>query len=80
VKTGPRNQFSDARWKQFKVNENVIVKYLDIRETTRIMDSDRASPAETLGMWVPIPLEAWMSVCVYSVCAVLCVGCDLATG
>jgi hypothetical protein len=32
------------------------------------------------GSYVRIPLEAWMSVCVYSVCVVLCVGRGLATG
>jgi hypothetical protein len=26
------------------------------------------SPARTLGSWVRVSLEAWMSVCVYSVC------------
>jgi hypothetical protein len=26
-----------------------------------------SSPAQTLGSWVRIPLETWMSVCVYSV-------------
>jgi hypothetical protein len=31
-----------------------------------------SSPAWTLGSWVRIPLEAWMFVCVYSVCVVLC--------
>jgi hypothetical protein len=36
--------------------------------------------ARTLGSWVRIPLEAWMSVCVYSVCVVLRVGSGLATG
>jgi hypothetical protein len=39
-----------------------------------------SSPAHTLGSRVRIPLEAWMSACVYSVCAVLCVGSGLATG
>jgi hypothetical protein len=28
----------------------------------------------TLRSWVRIPIEAWMSVCLYCVCAVLCVG------
>jgi hypothetical protein len=37
-------------------------------------------PARTLGLWVRITLEAWMSVCVYSVCVVLCVGSGLAMG
>jgi hypothetical protein len=39
-----------------------------------------SSPARTLGSRVRIQLEAWMSVCVYSVCVVLCVGSGLATG
>jgi hypothetical protein len=38
------------------------------------------SPARTLGSWVRIPLEAWMFVCVYSVCVVLCIGSGLVTG
>jgi hypothetical protein len=36
--------------------------------------------ARTLGSWVWIPLRAWMSVCVYSVCIVLCVGSGPETG
>jgi hypothetical protein len=39
-----------------------------------------SSPAQTLGAWVRIQLEAWMSVCVYSLCVVLCVSRDHATG
>jgi hypothetical protein len=39
-----------------------------------------SSLARTLGSWVRIPLQAWMSVCVYSVCVVLHVGSRLATG
>jgi hypothetical protein len=35
-----------------------------------------SSPAQTLGSWVRIPLEAWMSVCVYSVFVLSCVPCD----
>jgi hypothetical protein len=31
-----------------------------------------SSLARTLGSWVPIPLEAWMSVCVYSVSVLFC--------
>jgi hypothetical protein len=37
-------------------------------------------PTRTLGSWVRIPLEAWMSVCIYSVCAVLYIGSGLTTG
>jgi hypothetical protein len=32
-----------------------------------------SSPAQTLRSWVRIPLEAWMSVCVYSVYMLSCV-------
>jgi hypothetical protein len=40
-----------------------------------------SSPARTLGSSVRIPLEAWLSLCVYScVCVVLYVGSGLATG
>jgi hypothetical protein len=40
-----------------------------------------SSPSRTLGSWVRVSLEAWMSVCVYSVFMLLCVvGSGLATG
>jgi hypothetical protein len=39
-----------------------------------------SSLAWTLGSWVRIPLKAWMSVYVYSVFVLSCVGSDLATG
>jgi hypothetical protein len=35
---------------------------------------------QTLGSWVWIPFVAWMSVCVYSVFVLSCVGSGLATG
>jgi hypothetical protein len=31
-----------------------------------------SSAARTLGSWVRIPLEAWMSVCIYSVFVLFC--------
>jgi hypothetical protein len=39
-----------------------------------------SSPALTLRSWVWIQLEAWMSVCVYSVFVLSCVGSCLVTG
>jgi hypothetical protein len=39
-----------------------------------------SSLARTLGSWVRIPLNARMSVCVYSLFVFSCVGSDLATG
>jgi hypothetical protein len=44
---------------------------------TRGQRHEPSWPARTLGSWVRIPLEAWMSMCVYSVCVRLCVGSDL---
>jgi hypothetical protein len=41
---------------------------------------DVSLPAQTLGSWVRIQLKAWMSVRVYYVFVVLCVGRDLSTG
>jgi hypothetical protein len=34
----------------------------------RGLRQEPSSPARTLGSWIRIPLEAWMSVCIYSVC------------
>jgi hypothetical protein len=45
-----------------------------------ILSHEVFSPAWKLGLWVQIPIKAWMSVYVYSVCAVLRVGSGLATG
>jgi hypothetical protein len=39
-----------------------------------------SSPAPTLRSWVRITPKAWMAVCIYSVCVVLCVGSSLAMG
>jgi hypothetical protein len=67
----------------------VFVPY-SVNNTRAIVDRSQWScglihelflPAQTLGSWFRIPLEAWMSVCVcfYSVYVVLCVG-SAATG
>jgi hypothetical protein len=37
------------------------------------LSHEPSSSARTLGSWVPVPLEAWMSVCVYSVFVLFCV-------
>jgi hypothetical protein len=39
----------------------------------RGLGHELSSSGQTLGSWVGIPLEAWMPVCGFSVCAVLCV-------
>jgi hypothetical protein len=39
----------------------------------RSLRHELLSFAPTLGLWVRIPLKAWMSVCVYSVFVFFCV-------
>jgi hypothetical protein len=39
-----------------------------------------SSPARILGSWVRTPFKEWMSVCVYSVFVLSCVGSGLAIG
>jgi hypothetical protein len=46
----------------------------------RGLRNELSPPAGTLGSWIRITLEALMSVCVYSLCTVVCVGSGLATG
>jgi hypothetical protein len=46
----------------------------------RALRHEPSSPAQTLKSCVRIPLEAWMSVCVYSVFVLSCVCSRLATG
>jgi hypothetical protein len=45
----------------------------------RCLRHELYSPARTLGSWVPIPLEAWMFLYIYSVFVLSCVGSGLAT-
>jgi hypothetical protein len=73
----------------FKYTARFLVRYKYIQLTwgaadrsgrPRCLRHELSSPAQTLGSWVRIPLEASMSVCIYSVCAVLCADSGLATG
>jgi hypothetical protein len=41
---------------------------------------DPSLPSRTLGLWVRIPLEAYMFVYIYSVFVLSCVGSELAAG
>jgi hypothetical protein len=56
-----------------------VCLYVFRSQWSRGLRHEPSSPARTLGSWVPIPLEVWMSVCFYSVC-VLCVDRGFATG
>jgi hypothetical protein len=53
---------------EFFLNSNLErrSKYLPI-QWTRGLRHELSSLDRTLGSWVRIPLETWMSVCVYSV-------------
>jgi hypothetical protein len=61
-------------------------EYLDLSEREgrsqwkRGMTHEPSSPAQALGAWVRISLKAWMSVCAYSLCVVLCVDSGFVTG
>jgi hypothetical protein len=43
------------------------------------LKNEMSSPAQTLGSWVRIPLEAWMSASLYLMFKLSCVGCGLVT-
>jgi hypothetical protein len=58
----------------FHSNEQIMSQW------PRGLMQELSSPAQTLGSCVGIPLEAWMSLCVYSVCVVLRVGRGPETG
>jgi hypothetical protein len=42
--------------------------------------AEQSEAARTLGSWVRIPLKAWMCVCNFLCCVVLCVGRGPTTG
>jgi hypothetical protein len=46
----------------------------------RVLRHEMSLPVLTLGSWVSIPLEAWMSVRVSSAFVLSCVGSGLVTG
>jgi hypothetical protein len=48
-------------------------------EWPHVLRHELSSLARTLGSWVRIQLKAWMSVCVYSVFVLFCVGGGLET-
>jgi hypothetical protein len=64
--------------KHEKVNKKWIYVKCGQRRSQwpRGLRDEPSSPASTMGLWVRIPLEAWMSVCAF----ILCVGSGIATG
>jgi hypothetical protein len=49
-----------------------VVFGLEWSQWPRGLRNELSSPAQTLGSWVRIPLETWMSVCAYSVSVLFC--------
>jgi hypothetical protein len=58
----------------------LLISYLGRSQWHRNLKHELPPPAQTLGSWVRIPLKEWMSVCVYSMFVLFCVGSGLATG
>jgi hypothetical protein len=59
----------------------VGVRDLYLLITVAALRHEPSSPARTLGSWVRIPLEEWMSVCFYSLLVFcVCVGSGFAKG
>jgi hypothetical protein len=61
---------------QIKINVDPLCRL----QWPRRLRHELSSLAPTLGSWVEIPLKAWVSVCVYSVSVLFCVGSGLTTG
>jgi hypothetical protein len=61
----------------FNSSDDKAVVYYGADQWPRGLRHELSSPAQTLGSWVRIPLETWMSLCIYSVCAVPCAGSGL---
>jgi hypothetical protein len=55
------------------INIYSVVSKRSRSQWPRGLRHELSAPAQTLGSWVPIPLEAWISVCVYSVSVLSCV-------
>jgi hypothetical protein len=63
--------------------QRLLIAACSVNETDQsglvVEDTKNLRPLK-LGSWVWIPLEAWMSVCFYSVLVLSCVGSGLVTG
>jgi hypothetical protein len=67
------SQFFNIIENKITVHITCICTLYSRSQRPRLLTHKLSSPARTLGSWVRIPLEAWMSVCVYSVFVLLCV-------
>jgi hypothetical protein len=76
----PSKVLDVAIWKVQKEDDIEIVfrkivckDYKCRSQWPRRLSHELSSLSRTLGSWVPIPLETWMSMCVYSVFVLSCV-------
>jgi len=66
---------------QIDISIDLLILYIIVRsQWPRGLRHVLSSASTTLGSWARIPLEAWMCVCVFLPCVVLCVGRGFASG
>jgi hypothetical protein len=63
-----------------KVFEFVFQWFWRRSQCPSCLSHEISSATRTLGLWVRIPLEAWVYVCVFSVFVLSCLGSGLTTG
>jgi hypothetical protein len=72
-----RDEEVTGSWRKMRKDEfynfQVTIRQTCRSQCPRGLRHELSSPAQTLGSWVRIPLEAWMSVCIYSVFVMSCV-------
>jgi hypothetical protein len=66
-------QESSTQNNSFSYPNFLFYNFYSRSQWPRGLRHEPSSPARTLGPWVRIPLEAWMSVCVYSAFALFSV-------
>jgi hypothetical protein len=73
-------------WRSYVLNTNwcIVGYYMKKACQCRVQSPiylrhEMTSPIRTLGLWIRIPLKAWMSVCVFSTVVLSCVGSGLET-
>jgi hypothetical protein len=52
---------------------NTVYRWISWSQWLCDLRHEPSSPARTLGSWVRIPLEAWISLCIYCVFVLFCV-------
>jgi hypothetical protein len=75
-----RNVGLTSNWLHGVISQEIVQYSRGRSQWPRRLKDELSSAAWTLESWVRISLEALLSVCVYFICVVLCVGSDLATG